>query len=286
MIQIKTLENTPFEEIHKAAINAFSDYVEEFDVTLEELKYMVERRACDFSLSFGAFDDEKLVGFTLNGVGEWNGERTAYDTGTGIIREYRKQGIATRLFNESLPVLRKNNISQYLLEVIKTNTGAVDLYKKAGFKVTREFDYFTIDKEKLEIKEEEIKTKLNIKKVEKPNWEMYKTFWEFEPSWQNSIDSINRKFEYFDIVEAQLENELVGYGIIERHTGDIPLFAISPNHRRKKIGEVLFNKLIGHTDSNEIRITNSAADYNQFRSFVESLGLPAGFGQYEMILKL
>ena len=286
MITIRTLKNTSFEEIHKAAINAFSDYVEEFDVTLEELKYMVERRACDFTLSFGAFDNEKLVGFTLNGVGEWNGERTAYDTGTGIIKEYRKQGIATRLFNESLPVLRKNNISQYLLEVIKTNTGAVDLYKKAGFKVTREFDYFTIDKDKIEIKAVNIKTKLNIKKVEKPNWEMYKSFWEFEPSWQNSIDSINRKIEHFDIVEALMEKELVGYGIIERHTGDIPLFAISPNHRRKKIGKILFNKLLAYTDSNGIRVTNSATDYKQFRSFVESLGLPVGYGQYEMILKL
>lgn len=286
MINIKTLENTPFEIIHEAIVNAFSDYVEQFELTLDQLKYLVERRGYDPALSFGAFDEDKLVGLTLNGVGLWNGERTVYDTGTGIIKEYRKQGIATRLFNESLPILRENDISQYLLEVIKTNIGAFDLYKKAGFKVTRELDYFSIDKDKIKIKVENIQTKLNVKKVEKPNWEMYKSFWEFEPSWQNSIDSINRKFEYFDILEVHVENELVGYGIIERHTGDIPLFAISPNHRRKKIGEVLFNILIGHTDSNEIRVTNSAADYNQFRSFVENLGLPAGFGQYEMILKL
>lgn len=286
MINIKTLENTPFEIIHEAIVNAFSDYVEQFELTLDQLKYLVERRGYDPALSFGAFDEDKLVGLTLNGVGLWNGERTAYDTGTGIIKEYRKQGIATRLFNESLPILRENDISQYLLEVIKTNIGAFDLYRKAGFKVTRELDYFSIDKDKIEIKVNNIQTKLNIQKVEKPNWEMYKSFWEFEPSWQNSIDSINRKFECFDILEVHVENKLVGYGIIERHTGDIPLFAISPNHRRKKIGEVLFNKLMGHTDSNEIRVTNSAADYNQFRSFVESLGLPAGFGQYEMILKL
>lgn len=286
MIKIKTLENTNFQIIHEAAINAFSDYVEQFEVTLEELKYMLERRGCNLSLSFGAFDGDKLVGFTLNGVGEWNGQRTAYDTGTGVIKEYRKQGIATRIFNESLPVLRENKITQYLLEVIKTNTGAFDLYKKAGFKVTREFDYFSMDKDKIEIKREINQPEFQIKKVDKPNWEIYKTLWEFNPSWQNSIDSINRKIEHFDVQEVIVENELAGYGIIERHTGDIPSLAISPNRRRNKIGKILFNKLLEHTDSNEIRITNSAKEYKPFKSFVENLGLPAGYGQYEMILKL
>lgn len=286
MINIKTLENTPFEIIHEAIVNAFSDYVEQFELTLDQLKYLVERRGYDPALSFGAFDEDKLVGLTLNGVGLWNGERTVYDTGTGIIKEYRKQGIATRLFNESLPILRENNISQYLLEVIKTNIGAFDLYKKAGFKVTRELDYFSIDKDKIKIKVENIQTKLNVKKVEKPNWEMYKSFWEFEPSWQNSIDSINRKLDQFEIIEVYVKNELAGYGFVERHTGDIPLFAVSKNHRRKGIGRLLFYKLISHTNSDEIRVTNSVIDYKPFKKFAESVGLLTGYGQYEMILKL
>lgn len=286
MITIQTLQHTSFEEIHKAAIDAFSDYVEKFEITLEELKYMIERRAYDLSLSFGAFDDEKLVGFTLNGIGEWNGKRTAYDTGTGIIKEYRKQGIATRMFQESLPVLRENNVAQYLLEVIKTNIGAFELYKKAGFMVTREFDYYSIDKDKLEINIEKINPEFKVVNANKPNWERYKSFWDFEPSWQNSVDSINRKMDYFNILEVLVENEIVGYGIIERHTGDIPLFAISPNHRRNKLGKMLFRKLLEHTDSKEIRITNTAVDYKPIGLFLANMGLPAGYGQYEMILEL
>ena len=83
---------------------------------------MIERRGFNLDLSFGAFNKDQLVGFTLNGIGDWNGKLTAYDTGTGIIKEFRKKGVATKLFNESLPTLRENNISQYLLEVIRTNT--------------------------------------------------------------------------------------------------------------------------------------------------------------------
>lgn len=286
MIKINTLESTPFKIIHEAAANAFSDYVEEFELTTEELKHMIERRGCDLSLSFGAFDNEKLVGFTLNGIGEWNGIRTAYDTGTGVIKDYRKQGIATKIFNESLPVLSKNNIEQYLLEVIKTNTGAFDLYKKAGFKVVREFDYFSIDKDKFEIKKNDDNLNAEIVKTEKPDWEVYKTFWEFIPSWQNSIDSIKRKIEHFRILEAHINNELAGYGIIETQTGDIPLLAISEKFRRKGIGTKIFYELQSHNVAKEIRVTNSAADYKPFKKFADNLGLPAGFGQYEMILKL
>ena len=44
MIEIKTLEKIPFNKIYVAINDAFSDYVEPFDLTIEELRYMFERR--------------------------------------------------------------------------------------------------------------------------------------------------------------------------------------------------------------------------------------------------
>lgn len=142
MIEIRTLKNIGIDTIHSSFSKAFSDYEEPFDMTVQQLQYMIERRGFRSELSFGAFDRDELVGFTLNGIGIWKGELTAYDTGTGIVKGYRKQGIATRIFEESLPILKQHQVTQYLLEVIKTNTKAFDLYKKAGFEVVREFDYF------------------------------------------------------------------------------------------------------------------------------------------------
>ena len=113
MITIKTLSNTSIEAIHETFVKAFSDYVEPIDLTFQQLKYMTERRGFNADLSFGAFANDELVGFTLNGIDEWNGQLTAYDTGTGIIKEFRKKGIASRMFNESLPVLRESNVTQY-----------------------------------------------------------------------------------------------------------------------------------------------------------------------------
>jgi len=286
MVSIKQLSDISIEVIYEAFVNAFADYVEPFNLTFQQLKYMIERRGCSLSLSFGAFHGDELVGFTLNGIGDWNGDLTAYDTGTGIIKEFRKKGIATKMFNESLPVLREHNISQYLLEVIRTNTSAFDLYKKAGFKVSREFDYYSSTKDKLQIKANMLKKEFSIKEIVNPNWDLLKTFWDFVPSWQNSIDSINRKSDYFNIMGIFENDIIVGYGIVEKTTGDIPQLGIANKYRRKGLATALVRHLIEFSEGDEIKIINIDATYEPFKKFAESINLPPGFGQYEMKLEL
>ena len=43
---------------------------------------------------FAAFENDEIIAFTLNGIGTFNGIPTAYDTGTGTIKQYREQNIA------------------------------------------------------------------------------------------------------------------------------------------------------------------------------------------------
>ena len=254
-------------------------------MSIEQLKYMVERRGCDLNLSFGAFSNDQLVSFTLNGVGNWSGQLTAYDTGTGTVKEFRKQGLAKRIFNESLLVLRKHNINQYLLEVIKSNTGAFELYKKAGFKITRELDYFISTKEKIRIDESKLNNDFEIKEIEKPGWNAFKLFWDFQPSWQNSIDSIERKIDQFKILGAFDNDEVIGYGIIEKHTGDIPQLVVEKQYRRKGLATKLIHNLLQYSENQSVRFINTSAMSNSFRKFAESINLTPGEGQYEMLLK-
>ncbi len=286
MITIKTLTGISIEQIHKAFAKAFADYVEPMDLTAEQLQYGVKRRGYNPDLSFGAFNDVELVGFTINGIGEWNGELTAYDAGTGIIKEFRKQGIATRIFNESLPVLRENKITQYLLEVIKTNTGAYDLYKKAGFTVTREFDYFISKKDKIKIDQNKLNENFRIKEIENPDWDELKSFWDFESSWQNSIDSVKRKIDYFAVLGIYDQDTLTGYGIIEKHTGDIPQFAIAQQYRRKGCATTLFKHLLEYDEAETFKFVNTDSAYEPFKKFAESINLAPGIGQYEMLINL
>jgi len=139
-MEIKSLEKTNFETIAKACIQAFADY--EIQLNAEELEIMWKRRGFNPDLSFAAFEGENIVAYTLNGIGYFNGIKMAYDTGTATLKEYRGQGLATKIFEYSIPRLKAANINHYLLEVLQHNTKAVSVYRKIGFEVTREFNYF------------------------------------------------------------------------------------------------------------------------------------------------
>ncbi len=286
MIEIKLLTGVNIKTIHNCFRRAFSDYVEPFDLTFPQLKYMIERRGYNEDISFGAFDDGKLIGFTLNGKGIWDSLPTAYDTGTGIIKEYRKKGLATKIFNESLPVLRDNGVKQYLLEVIKSNTKAFDLYKKAGFSVVREFDYFVSKISDIKLTQSVLPNSYSFQNDIKPDWELLRSFWNFVPSWQNSIESIQRKESNFKIIGISFKKNIIGYGIVEPETGDIPQFCIEKSHRNRKLATLLFSELLKYSKNKEIKVLNTIVEYKPIKKFMKSLNISPGLGQYEMILSL
>lgn len=283
-MEISSLANTNMEQIHAAFQQAFSDYAEAWNKTVDELRQLLERRGFDPALSFGAFDNGTLVSFTLNGIGMWNGQLTAYDTGTGTIPAYRKQGLAARIFNESVPALKQLGIRQYLLEVIKVNTGAFELYQKQGFKVGRELDYYIGTKKDLALKNNI--TGLTIKPLNRPDWRLLQQFWEFKPSWQNSVDAMNRKLSSFMKIGVFDGETLAGYGFVDTGTGDIPQLAISQQYRRRGLATALVNELVKYSEGEVVRVINADAAYTPFREFMASIGLKPGHGQYEMIRNL
>lgn len=108
-MEIKSLSKVEFEKIFLAFSKAFEDY--EIQLNANELKAMWKRRGYDPNLSFAAFEDGNIVSFTLNGIGFFNGKKMAYDTGTGTLKEYRGQGLSTKIFDYSIPNLKKANIN-------------------------------------------------------------------------------------------------------------------------------------------------------------------------------
>lgn len=116
-MEIKSLKDTSFDELFEAFRQAFADY--ELQLDKAELCAMLKRRGFDQVLSFAAFDGDKIVSFTCNGIGDYNGTPTAYDTGTGTLKEYRGRGLATQVFQHSIPYLKEAGIRAYLLEVLQ-----------------------------------------------------------------------------------------------------------------------------------------------------------------------
>ncbi|ENJ9655170.1 TPA: GNAT family N-acetyltransferase [Clostridium botulinum] len=284
MFSYDTLENISIETLHRTFLNAFSDYQVKMDLPILKFQYMLQRRGYVAKASIGAFNDETSVGFVLNGVRNWDGKLTAYDTGTGVIETYRKQGITSNMLLNVRQLFKEMGVEQYLLEVIQSNTSALQLYKKQGFKILRELECFHLDKNKY--------NPITTYKVEHVNminsneWRELTEFWDFVPSWQNSIDSINAVSDAFIYSIVRLDDNIVGYGVIDKKTGDIPQIAVNKNYRRKGIARSIFADLIKNTESYNINVINVDGESRSMKDFLLKLGFECGVSQYEMILKL
>ena len=285
-MDIRPLAGVPFEVLHRASNAAYADYVEPVDFSPAQLRYLLRRRGYRADLSLGAFDGEELVGFVFNGSGDWNGRPTAYDTGTAVLPAWRRQGVSTRLFEALLPLLRERGIRQYLLEVIKSNTGAVDLYRKSGFTVTREFDYWVADAGQLALAPGPLPDGFSIAPVDDPGWDRLSAFWDFEPSWQNSVDSLMRVAGHIVTLGVYHDGGIVAYGCMEKETGDLPQLAVQQPFRRLGLATALLARLLEELEPTALRLINTCAADQGTRRFLLGLGIEPGPGQYEMILPL
>mgnify|MGYP001575359418 CR=1 FL=1 len=61
----------------------------------------------------------------------------------GILPEFQGKGLSKLLLDESLKFVKKKGY-QVKLEVQKTNTKAINLYKKAGFKYLGDYDVYIV----------------------------------------------------------------------------------------------------------------------------------------------
>lgn len=284
MYTFKTLENISMEVIHKAFVEAFSDYQVKMDLPKWKFENMLIRRGFTPELSMGAFKDDQLVGFVLNGLRTWDGKPTVYDLGTGVIGEYRKQGITSNILTKIRELLKEREIKQYLLEVLQINTSAVTLYQKQGFMIVRNFLCFRLDKKNYN---QESSWKLeNPHGISAADWKQFEKFWDYKPSWQNSIDSIKAVPDSFHYSVASINGIVVGYGVIDKRTGDIVQLAVSINDRCKGIGRSIMTDLLNHSESGTAGVLNVDDRDNDMKEFLLKLGFEESVSQYEMILEL
>jgi len=280
----KTLETTNIETLHETFIKAFSDYQVKMDLPLWKFQQMLQRRGYVPEVSIGAFNEKILVGFILNGLRNWRGISTAYDLGTGVIGEYRKLGITSNLFSNIKKLLQSKEVGQYLLEVIKSNTPAIQLYKKNGFETIRDLECFQLVKNNYNPM-----TKYKVEYVDKFDsvyWNKFIKFWDIVPSWQNSIDSINAVPDIFEYSIVRIDDNIVGYGIIDKKTGDIPQLAVNKSYRCKGIAKSIITSLQENTDSHKVSILNIDIQSKRIKDILLKLGFKYYVGQYELILTL
>lgn len=281
-MEIRNLEHTDFDTLFKGFERAFADYEIHFEK--EEVRSMINRRGYNPKLSFAAFDDNEIVAFTLNGTGTFNNILTAYDTGTGTVKEYRGQSLAGKIFTYSTPFLREAGIRQYLLEVLQNNEKAISVYRRMHFETTREFDCFRQTIERLD--NQNVNAGCLVEAVSLDAIRQSQSCCDFTPSWQNSIESIERGMSELICLGAFLDGKMVGHCVFDVHTGDLSQIAIRKEYRRKGIGSRLLQEATGRMKTDFIKVLNIDSETSTLPAFLQRRNIPLASKQYEMILPL
>ena len=274
-----SLQNIPISALAATFNHAFSDYLVPFHLSEAQLENKLLSDGVRLELSAGAFEGDHLIGFILHGFDVVDGRRILYNAGTGVIPEKRGQKITARLFEFILPVLRAEHIKSVQLEVIHGNQPAIKTYQSIGFKVVRQLDCF---KGAVEIKNI---SNVDIRELGTYNWPLMRTFWDWQPSWQNSVTALENVRNTNISIGAFDGENLIGYLLYNPVSNRIQQFAVDSRQRGRGVGRQLFEH-IARLANKDLVLINVDHNATETAAFLLSLGLKPYVSQYEMVMEL
>ncbi|MHB0969513.1 MAG: GNAT family N-acetyltransferase [Thermoanaerobaculia bacterium] len=273
-----------FSSIHRAWLEGFGDYAVRLELSEEQLREMIRRRGYVPEASAGVFEGTRLVAFTLNGLGTWSGRPTAYDTGTAVVPEYRRRGLGREMMQALIPQLRSCGTQTYLLEVLEENRGAVALYEREGFAVSRRLRCFTLDHSALKSGPHGSHVELREARTD---WDAFAAFWDWQPSWQNSIASISRSRAIHRTIAAYAGPSCVGYAVFFPETQDLAQIAVARDSRHRGVGMKLLTAAIEAVPGGRpLRILNIDGSATGVLDFFARAGAKPLVDQLEMTRQL
>lgn len=280
MLSYRLLTAADFSTLYACFLKAFSDYQVDMQMSEQQFAQRLTRDGVQLEVSTGAFDDDRMIGFYINAVDDWQGKRTAYDAGTGIVPDYRGRGVAQELFAFTVAKLKERGVSQYLLEVLSSNERAVALYRKLGFVEVRRFAVLR-SQQALETSDE--LAEVELRRIEQPDWKLFRSFWDGYPSWQNSIAAVERIPNDRMILGAYMDGNCLGYGVVFQPAANLMQLAVAPPHRRKGIGSRILKAL---STPETLKVNNIDEELKETRAFFESNGFKVVMEQFEMSMTI
>src|SRR3569832_953558 len=266
MLTYRLLTAANFSTLYACFLHAFSDYQVDMQMSEQQFAHRLARDGVQLEISTGAFDDDDMIGFYLTALGDWQGKLTAYDAGTGIVPDYRGRGVAQELFAFTVSRLKERAVSQCLLEVLTSNERAVALYRKLGFFEVRRL---AVCRSQQPLKPIDDLVEVDLRRIPKPDWRLYQSFWDGYPSWQNSIAAVERIPNDRMILAAHVDGNCVGYGVVFQPAANLMQLAVAPLHRRKGIGSQILRAL---SAGDTLKVNNIDEESKATLAFFESNG--------------
>lgn len=276
-MEIRPLSTIRIETLLETLNAAFADYIVPFQLSLDQLRAKIKNEDVDLDWSIGVFDDGELVAFIMHGRRTTNGQLQVYNAGTGVIPDYRGQGLVAKMYDYSQPFFQEKHVKHLLLEVIEGNSSAIRAYEKNGFAVARMLRCF-----RGEVKGSlpEKSTFYAIRPLIDPPWSLLQSFWDIQPSWQ----SANASMEIMQpqALGAYLGDELVGYALYNPSQGRLYQLAVIEGHRRNGIATQLLLAIREELREGVLQINNVDQSGTDLASFFEKMGLVNHLNQFEM----
>ena len=273
-IKITSLEGIPLRDIVECLTNAFSEYEVKMPSDVEFWRQRWKIASVDYTLSFGAFSNGNLVGFIVNGVANKQGRKTAFNTGTGVIKPFRGNKIPKKIYDHSIPILKSKGIECCALEVISTNERAIYVYEEIGFTKRRKLDCFSG-------KVKESSKAFNLEKIDHSkyflsNRDVKSYSWDYS---QKALWIAGDKYSYYNVL---VSNRLVGAFALDQSSKMLAQY-YTLNESIDDF-EILFAAISSLTS--ELRINNLLEDYANTKDYLLTLGLNNHISQYEMTMDL
>jgi ribosomal protein S18 acetylase RimI-like enzyme len=265
---------------------AFSDYIIPMNLSHGQfVKKIVQKTNISFKYSVGTFNKNKLIGFIYNSINYYEGKKTAYNGGTGVIAEFRGNRLTEKMYDSVFPGFKKIGIEQCLLEVISNNKPAIKVYENLGFQKTKFYHCLKMSKESTYLQKIR-KPDIEVAIPANPKWKKYERFCDFNTCFLDSFPLLKRNKQNENILEAYHNHRLSGFIIFNRQMGRIEQIAVHPDSRGKGIGSVLIKKMSKICMKKPIYVLNLNERNYDLLNFFLRLGFCNEIDQFEYKLTI
>ncbi|MCP4725478.1 MAG: GNAT family N-acetyltransferase [bacterium] len=287
-LEYRFLSEDMMPEIFRTFMEAFSDYALDMSYMTEQSMYnRFVKNGTDFESSVGVFNGTKMAGFTMIGIDNWKNSLSAFDVGTGIVKEYRGKGIARKMFDHAVPLLKEKGVNEFYLEVLQENEPAIKAYEKTGFRIVREFDCYklVLGSPDLEIVQSPL---IEITEFDKNEITHFNDFLDWEPSWENSLNAITRIRDEIYLFKAVYEGSDAGILAYYPGLNWIMTLVVGRQFRRKGIASSLLKHLLCNDiiKEPEVKLINVESTDLGMKQFLSNKSFEIYVKQYEMELTI
>lgn len=275
---IHTLKSIAIQDLVQVFNASFEGYFIPIQLNETVLLDKIKAENIFLEYSVGISINNQLVAFILIGIDSKNNQMLSYNAGTGVIPEFRGQHLTQKMYDYLLPLLHKNNIRNHYLEVITQNQKALKIYESIGYQITKKVTCF-----KGKINEPKQLSEYQIFEFDFVSESTIASFWNHQPTYQNTLSSINRNKNAHTFLGAFSENGLLSY-IIYTNTR-IKQFGVDKNYRKSSLGHHLFYEVQKANPTQEISLINIDSNDTETITFLQKIGLSTTVEQFEMMLQ-